>query len=116
MHYCMGRLVDRAFCSDARSCGMESGFGECPLDDRRDSDSTFTSKSCCQDSFVNIEGQDELQQGHFFSWLPQLTLLPDLCILLSVTPRIEQHRYTFSDTSPPKAWIDLRVLFQSFLI
>ena len=65
-HYCMGRLVEVSFFTEAHGCGMEM--------DNSDSDSE--SFSCCDDQILFVDGQDhvKLLKDHVDYAQPDLNL------------------------------------------
>ncbi len=110
-HYCGQFLVDTALFSKAKDCGME----KMSLPDNMDTE--VTTKSCCKDEIVVIEGQDELKKP-----FEKLNLSQQIFIITFTISYLERfitsdkESIGFKEYSPPKLVKNIHVLHETYLI
>ena len=106
-HYCMGRLVEVSFFTEAQGCGME-------MDNSGDDSDSF---SCCDNQTLLIDGQDhvklvkdqvdyaqpDLNLNWYFVYSPFVLSSPDLIPVPNYRP-------------PPLFVKDIQVLHEVYLI
>ncbi|MEQ8554810.1 hypothetical protein RT717_01335 [Imperialibacter roseus] len=121
MHFCMGQLESIALFQQAKPCEMVTQPVPC-VHDHHDQECelnhTHTAKKgCCEDHFLQVEGQDELARVAAPVSMPDFHMVAVLYALVSFifsAPTVDY--YSYKDYSPPLIERDIPVLVQSFLI
>jgi len=103
-HYCGDTLVDIAFFSEAKDCGMEIP--------------PSTKKSCCNDEVEVIEGQDELKLSSVedFDFSQFDFVVPFTPSYFNLYRSQSQKIIPNKDYSPPNLVFNIQLLDQVFLI
>ena len=109
-HYCMGRLIEVSFFTEAHGCGME-------MDDTDAEDNGLESFSCCDEETLLFDGQDQvklvkdqadyaqpqLSLNRYFVYSPFVITSPDLIPVPNYRP-------------PPLIVRDIQLLHEVYLI
>lgn len=110
-HFCGDTLVDTAFFSEAKSCGMEmkstTTRNECSIE----------KKDCCSDEVKRIDGQNELKTQNLKLEFNQQVFL--VSFVYSYTSLFEDHledNLTYRKYKPPLITRDFQALHSVFLI
>ncbi len=110
MHYCGNMLVDAALFAKAEGCGMEqptSNTTSC----------TITKKSCCTDTQLTYEGQDELKISFDKLGIKHQVFVVALSYsYVHLFEEQEIDRIPFEEYPPPLLVKDIRLLNETFLI
>ncbi|WP_148782490.1 HYC_CC_PP family protein [Aquimarina intermedia] len=112
MHFCGDTIVDFSFVQKAKSCGMDMIHGsldcESPL---------ISQNTCCSDTQLLVEGQDELNTSFDSLAFEQQTFVAAFFYSYSLLfDAVDSHTLTKPDYR--RAWgaQDLHILHQIFLI
>lgn len=110
-HFCMGHLVDIAFFTEARSCGMDM-----EMDD--DAATEFDElKSCCSQEVIVIDGQDKLKLSfNDINLEHQFFLVALTAHYLDLFPLRANRIVSDTNYPPPLLVKDIYILDQVFLI
>lgn len=110
-HYCMGHVRDIAFFKNADTCGMMMDM------DRKTNPHLQTSKSCCSDELITLEGQDKVTLSFNDIQLGQQLFLAALTYTyLDLFPEVS-HKEILQEHYPPPILVkDLLILDQVFRI
>ena len=107
-HICMGKVVDVAFFSHAKTCGMEV--------DSADAETEFE-KSCCDSETFTIQGQEDLKTSFADLELKQQVFLSSYVFAyLNLLEDVETIATSFIGHPPPLLDKDYQVLYETFLI
>lgn len=107
-HLCMGEVVDIAFYTHAKSCGMEQDAPNSGLALQAD---------CCDTLSFSIEGQDNLNTGGNAVELQQQSLVAVLPLSpVTFFPAPNTAITAFQSHPPPLLHKDFQVLYATFLI
>lgn len=112
MHFCGDTLVDFSFFQQVETCGMDKA--QSPTDCE---DPSLTQKSCCTDTQIIVDGQDDLKTSFEHLTLEQQVFVTSFTYayihLFEGTPSTD---VSFLAYSPPTIDRDVQVLYQTFLI
>ncbi|WP_400070603.1 HYC_CC_PP family protein [Zobellia russellii] len=109
-HYCMGRLVDVAFFSDAQDCGMAMSLDE-------NIGSTVDKMSCCNSELIAMEGQNDVKPSfNDFNLDQQMVLVAFVYSYGVLFEPVEAKHVPYSHYNPPKIIKDIQLLDAVFLI
>ena len=114
-HYCGGHAVlsELVLGHEHLDCGMTDMDQECA---KPDSGHSLMAKSCCNNEYVQLYLDDDLQNGHSNLTVDH-SFLVALVMSLNHPERIEEsNELFFSDQHPPPLEQDYQVLYQTFLI
>jgi len=110
-HFCGDILVDQAVFSKVEDCGMNSMV----LDDMPSN--MLTNKSCCTNTHLQVEGQDELKISFQNISLDQQVFLAAFTIsFIQLFEGATEQIIPFKEYSPPLLVTDINLLDQVFLI
>ncbi len=110
-HFCGDILVDQAVFSKIEDCGMNSMI----MDDMQSS--MITNKSCCSNTHLKVDGQDELKISFQNISLDQQVFIAAFTVsFIQLFESATEQIIPFKDYSPPILVTDINLLDQVFLI
>ncbi len=121
MHFCMGQLESIALFQQAKPCEMVTQPTPC-ANNKHGQECEHVhvhtaKKGCCEDHFLQVEGQDELAQVAASVPMPDIQMVAVFYAVVSFlfdAPAV--HTDSYKEYSPPLIERDIPVLVQSFLI
>jgi len=110
MHFCGDMLVDFSIMEQVKTCGMEKAETDCD-------NTTFTEKSCCTDTQLNVEGAESLKVSFDqLSFDQQVFVATFTYSYINLFQGIDSNEFSYKDYSPPFVKQNVQVLHQTFLI
>lgn len=110
-HFCGDILVDQAIFSKVKDCGMSS------MEMEAMQASIITKNTCCSNTHLTVDGQDELKISFDTISLDQQVFLAAFSIsFIELFESASEHVIPFKDYSPPILVTDIHLLDQVFLI
>ncbi len=111
MHFCGETLVDYSLTQNAHSCGMDM---EIPTSD---CDNEIPEDSCCTDTQVLVEGQDELKHSFDTLSLEQQTFVASFFYsYINLFEDLDSNIVPFRNYNPPFLIRDIQKLHETYLI
>ena len=114
-HYCGGHAVKSAFTlNDADlDCGMKNIESSC---ESSSNEASFVKRNCCDNQYVSIHVDDNIQSSLVNSDLDVKFLFTFLYAFNALLPANFEQEVAYEDYAPPIRNLDTQVLFQTFLI
>ncbi|VXC28578.1 HYC_CC_PP family protein [Maribacter litoralis] len=110
MHYCGDMLVDFSIMEQVKTCGMEKVKTDCD-------NTTYTEKSCCTDTQLNVEGAESMKVSFDqLSFDQQVFVATFTYSYINLFQGIDSNEFSYKDYSPPFVKQNVQVLHQTFLI
>ena len=111
MHYCGDTLVDTSIFEKADTCGMEMQKPTVP------EDCNISTKNCCSDKQLIIDGQDELKPSYKkISLNEQIFIAAFTFTYINLFEGLEENAISYKDYVPPLVRTQIYKLDESYLI
>lgn len=111
MHYCGDTLVDFSLFDNVKTCGMEK---QKPT---KDCDTKLKEKSCCSESQIIIEGQDDLKLTFdTLNFGQQVFVASFFYSYLNLFEGLDENIVPFRYYNPPFLIRDIQKLHETYLI
>ena len=110
MHYCGDDLVDTAIFSKADTCGME-------MENPSTEGCSISTKNCCDDKQLVIDGQDELQlQVDKISFEQQVFIASFVYTYINLFEGLDENVSSFEEYKPPLVVKQIFKIDETYLI
>ena len=110
MHYCGDDLVDTAIFSKAETCGME-------MEKPSTEGCSISTKNCCDDKQLTIEGQAELQlQVDNISFEQQIFIASFVYTYINLFEGLDENVSSFEEYKPPLVVKQIFKIDETYLI
>ncbi len=119
LHYCGSILVEKSFVKPAKKCAMHQEIAPaCGMHNNATQPREKQQKSCCDDEFEIIEGQDEIKLQESSIQLPSPTFVAAYIFAFHYVPSSVDNGKNSSEyhSPPPLFQRDVHAFFQVYLI